>query len=103
MVENCTQATARDILAEAMRRLEQAGFEIVGHVHDEVIIEAPVGRYKVDEVCRLMAENPLWCPDCPLDAAGYEAPSYYFKDWRWKNGSCIISQRREKCGCVRHP
>lgn len=80
MVENCTQATARDILAEAMRRLEQVGFEIVGHVHDEVIIEAPVGRYKVDEVCRLMAENPLWCPDCPLDAAGYEAPSYYFKD-----------------------
>ena len=80
MVENCTQATARDILAEAMRRLEQAGFEIVGHVHDEVIIEAPVGRCKVDEVCRLMAENPPWCPDCPLDAAGYEAPSYYFKD-----------------------
>ena len=80
MVENCTQATARDILAEAMRRLEQAGFVIVGHVHDEVIIEAPVGRYRVDEVCQLMAENPPWCPDCPLNAAGYEAPSYYFKD-----------------------
>lgn len=78
--ENCTQATARDILAEAMCRLEKAGFEIVGHVHDEVIIEAPIGKYTVGEVCRLMAQNPEWCPDCPLDAAGYYAPRYYFKD-----------------------
>lgn len=80
IVSNCTQATARDILAEAMWRLERAGFEIVGHVHDEVIIEAPTGKYTVDEVCRLMAQNPEWCPDCPLAAAGYIAPKYYFKD-----------------------
>lgn len=80
IVSNCTQATARDILAEAMWRLEKAGFEIVGHVHDEVIIEAPIGKYTVDEVCSLMAQNPGWCPDCPLAAAGYLAPNYYFKD-----------------------
>lgn len=80
LTENCTQATARDILVEAMWRLEKAGFEIVGHVHDEVIIEAPVGKYTVDEVCTLMAQNPEWCPDCPLNAAGYLAPRYYFKD-----------------------
>lgn len=78
--ENCTQATARDILTEAMWRLEQAGFAIIAHVHDEVIIEAPIGKYPVDEVCKRMAENPDWCPDCPLAAAGYLAPNYYFKD-----------------------
>ena len=80
LVENCTQATARDILVEAMWRLEQAGFEIVGHVHDEVIIEAPAGKYTVDGVCKIMSQNPAWCPDCPLSAAGYLAPDYYFKD-----------------------
>lgn len=80
LTENCTQATARDILTEAMWRLEKAGFEIVGHVHDEVIIEAHIGKYTVDEVCSLMAQNPEWCPDCPLAAAGYLAPNYYFKD-----------------------
>lgn len=80
LTENGTQATARDILAEAMWRLEKAGFEIVGHVHDEVIIESPIGRHTVDEVCQLMAQNPVWCPDAPLAAAGYVAPDYYFKD-----------------------
>ena len=78
--ENCTQATARDILAEAMWRLERAGFAIIAHVHDEVIIEAPAGRHTVEEVCSIMAQNPDWCPDCPLAAAGYLAPDYYFKD-----------------------
>lgn len=80
IVSNCTQATARDILTEAMWRLEQAGFEIVGHVHDEVIIEAPAGQHTVEGVCSIMAQNPDWCPDCPLAAAGYLAPNYYFKD-----------------------
>ena len=78
--ENATQATARDILTEAMWRLEKAGFAIIGHVHDEVIIEAPAGQHTVDEVCSIMAQNPDWCPDCPLAAAGYLAPDYYFKD-----------------------
>lgn len=80
IVENATQAIARDILAEAMWRMEQAGLEIVGSVHDEVIIEAPIGKYSVDEVCQLMAQNPSWCSDLPLDAAGYLAPNFYFKD-----------------------
>lgn len=80
LTENCTQATARDILVEAMWRMEKAGLNIIGHVHDEVIIEAPVGKYTVEEICTLMAQNPAWCPDCPLNAAGYLAPRYYFKD-----------------------
>ena len=80
LVENATQAIARDILAEAMARMEDYGLSIGGHVHDEVIIEAPIGKYKVDEVCKLMAIKPDWCEGLPLSAAGYLAPSYYFKD-----------------------
>lgn len=80
LVENATQAIARDILAEAMARMEDYGLNIVGHVHDEVIIEAPIGKYTVDEVCKLMAIKPDWCEGLPLSAAGYLAPSYYFKD-----------------------
>lgn len=80
LVENATQAIARDILAEAMARMEDYGLSIVGHVHDEVIIEAPVGKYTVNEVCKLMAVKPDWCEGLPLSAAGYLAPAYYFKD-----------------------
>ena len=80
LVENATQAIARDILTEAMWRMERAGLCIVGHVHDETIIEAPKGTLTVEEVCGLMAKNPEWCKDLPLDAAGYYAPAYYFKD-----------------------
>lgn len=79
IVSNCTQAIARDILTEAMWRLEKAGFEIVGHVHDEVIIEAPIGKYTPEDVCKIMAANPRWCMDLPLAAAGYRG-DYYFKD-----------------------
>lgn len=79
LVENTTQAIARDILAEAMARIEAKGLDIVAHVHDEVIIEAPKDKYTVDEICQLMAANPDWCDGLPLAAAGYKG-NYYFKD-----------------------
>ena len=79
LVENATQAIARDILAEAMARIEAKGLDIVAHVHDEVIIEAPKDKYTVDEICQLMAANPDWCDGLPLAAAGYKG-NYYFKD-----------------------
>lgn len=79
LVENCTQGIARDILVEAMYRMEQVGLEIIGHVHDEVIIEVPKGKYTVKEICEIMSVNPDWCRDLPLNAAGYKG-SYYFKD-----------------------
>lgn len=79
LVENATQAIARDILAEAMARIEGKGLSIVAHVHDEVIIEAPRDKYTVDEICRLMATSPDWCGGLPLAAAGYKG-DYYFKD-----------------------
>ena len=79
LVENATQAIARDLLTAAMLRMEQAGLEIVAHVHDEVIIEAPRGKYAVKEVCEIMNQAPAWCQDLPLSSAGYKG-NYYFKD-----------------------
>lgn len=79
LTENITQATARDLLAEAMRRMEHAGLGIVGHVHDEVILEVPKGQYTVDDVCNIMNRNPAWADGLPLSSAGYTG-NYYFKD-----------------------
>ena len=79
MVENIVQAVSRDILAEAMLRLEKAGFEIVMHVHDEVVLEVPEGISSVEEVNELMAVNPSWTMGLPLKAAGFES-AFYKKD-----------------------
>ena len=79
LTENITQATARDLLAEAMRRMERAGLDIVGHVHDEVILEVPKGQYTVDDVCSIMNQNPKWAEDLPLSSAGYTG-AWYYKD-----------------------
>ena len=79
LVENITQATARDLLAEAMWRMERAGLDIVGHVHDEAILEVPVGAVTVDDVVKIMSVNPDWADGLPLNAAGYSG-FYYFKD-----------------------
>lgn len=78
LTENITQATARDLLAEAMHRMELARLDIVGHVHDEVILEVPKDKYTVEEICGLMRKNPKWAAGLPLDADGYKG-AYYFK------------------------
>ena len=79
LVENCTQSTARDLLAEAMWRMELAGLDIVGHVHDEVILEVPKGTITVEDVCSIMNQNPTWADGLVLSSAGYRG-DYYFKD-----------------------
>lgn len=79
LVENIVQATARDLLAEGMLRLRNAGFDIVMHVHDEAVIEVPHGASSVEEVCRIMAEAPAWADGLPLRADGYEC-DFYKKD-----------------------
>ena len=79
IVENIVQAASRDLLAEAMLRLDKAGFAIVAHVHDEVICEVPVGESSVEEVCSIMSESPKWSEGLPLDADGYEC-DFYQKD-----------------------
>jgi mannose-6-phosphate isomerase class I len=78
MTENIVQATARDCLAEAMLRLDAAGYEIVMHVHDEVVIEAGMGA-SVEDINRIMGMPVSWAEGLPLTAAGYETP-YYVKD-----------------------
>lgn len=77
--ENIVQATARDVLAEAMLRLEKKGFDIVCHIHDEVVLEVPEGTSSVEEVNEIMAVCPDWCAGLPLKAAGFESP-FYKKD-----------------------
>ena len=79
LVENLTQATARDCLKESMLALAQAGFDIRAHVHDEVIITEPVDGRSVQDVCDIMGAPVSWAPGLPLRADGYETP-YYKKD-----------------------
>jgi DNA polymerase len=79
LVENIVQATSRDLLALAMLRLRNKGFEIVMHVHDEAVLEVPVGESSVDEVCEIMAIAPEWAKGLPLRADGYEC-DFYKKD-----------------------
>ncbi len=79
LVENIVQAASRDILAEAMLRLEKEGFDIVCHVHDEVVLEVPDGKSSVEEVNEIMAVNSVWTEGLSLKAAGFESP-FYKKD-----------------------
>ena len=80
LVENIVQAFARDILAEAMLRLDDAGFPVVFSVHDEVIVEA-LASESVADVQRIMAHPVSWAPglDKYLSADGYATP-FYMKD-----------------------
>ncbi|MFR1377858.1 MAG: DNA polymerase [Clostridium neonatale] len=79
LVENIVQAVARDLLAEAMLRLDKVGYEIVMHVHDEVIIEAPINKGSLNEVYEIMSVSPKWADGLCLRADGYEC-NYYKKD-----------------------
>jgi DNA polymerase len=76
IVENIVQATSRDLLADAMLRLDRAGFAIVAHVHDEVICEVPEGESSVEEICSFMSKGPKWAQGLPLTADGYECEFY---------------------------
>lgn len=76
-VENIVQAIARDILAEAMMRLEKKGFNIVMHIHDEVVIESDSSS--VEEINEIMSIVPSWAPGLILDADGFES-EFYKKD-----------------------
>lgn len=77
-VENIVQATARDILAEAMLRLNAAGYKIVMHVHDEAVIEAPPDT-ELSDICTVMGKTPAWANGLLLRADGYVC-DFYKKD-----------------------
>ena len=78
MTENIVQAIARDCLAVTLERIAAKGLQVVFHVHDEVIIDAPM-ETTVDEICGLMAEPIPWAPGLVLKGAGFEN-DYYMKD-----------------------
>lgn len=77
LVENCTQALCRDLLANALLNVEANGYPIVLHVHDEIICETPdLPEYNVAELERLMCELPEWAEGFPLVAEGAEMKRY---------------------------
>ena len=75
LTENIVQATARDILCYAMKNLNDNGFEIVMHIHDEAVIEAPKDA-KLETVCKIMSKTPPWAEGLVLRADGYECEFY---------------------------
>lgn len=79
LVENVTQAVARDCLADAMLRLDAAGFKIVMHVHDEAVLEEPDLDIRLDHVNEIMGTPILWAKGLPLKAESY-VTKFYKKD-----------------------
>ena len=78
LVENIVQAIARDLMAFALENLEEAGFEVVIHVHDEAGAEVDEKTAEADlqKMCEIMGTSPAWALDLPLVAEGYTTKYY---------------------------
>ncbi|MFZ5817788.1 MAG: hypothetical protein ACOY93_21250, partial [Bacillota bacterium] len=79
LVENITQAVARDCLAEALLRVSAAGYPIAFHVHDEVVADVPLGFGSAEAMAGIMGQPIPWAPGLPLKAEAFEC-EYYQKD-----------------------
>jgi DNA polymerase len=80
-VENIVQAIARDLLADSMRTVDAQGYEIVMHVHDEMVVEIPEyeAKYDLRTLENIMGAPNPWAEGLPLNADGYLTP-FYKKD-----------------------
>ncbi|WP_270506471.1 DNA polymerase [Paraclostridium sordellii] len=76
LVENIVQAIARDVLGYAMLNLKDRGFNIVMHVHDEIVVEVENNTSSVEEVCEIMCEENPYLKDLKLKADGFESRYY---------------------------
>jgi DNA polymerase len=76
LVENIVQAASRDLLAESMLNIERAGYRIVMHCHDEIIVEVPIGFGSIQDVCNIMEVAPSWIDNLPLRVDGFECEWY---------------------------
>jgi DNA polymerase bacteriophage-type len=77
LIENCTQAFARDIMAANMQAIDDAGYQIVLSVHDELLTETPQDDdYNPEALSALLSTVPPWAAGIPLAAAGFEATRY---------------------------
>jgi DNA polymerase len=76
LVENIVQAVARDIMAEAMLRVETKGYKLVMSVHDELVAEIPRGWGSVAEFENELTKPPLWAAGCPIGAEGWRGKRY---------------------------
>jgi DNA polymerase bacteriophage-type len=74
--ENVVSGIARDLLAEAMLRIEAAGYPIVLHVHDEIVAEVPIGFGSTDEFTQLMTRKPAWALELPIAAKAWTGGHY---------------------------
>lgn len=74
--ENVVSGIARDLLVEALHRVEAAGYPIVMHIHDEIVCEVADGFGSQEEFTALMTRNPSWAPDLPIAASAWSGPRY---------------------------
>jgi DNA polymerase len=78
LFENICQGGSRDVLYAAQQPVEDAGFKIVLHVHDELVTEASLVNKELtlDKLCSILSSNPSWGKGLPLAAAGFESDRY---------------------------